>query len=100
MDIAPVAECKRRPGAAEECQRYRREVSSLHVAVLRGFASERAVEEGSTKVRVRVAAGAKAPATVDLRVAGHQVDAQMEGSELVFSVDTILDHEVAVIDWA
>ncbi|SHG01538.1 Beta-galactosidase GanA [Kaistia soli DSM 19436] len=58
------------------------------------------VPVGPTTVRVRAADGGKAPATVDLRVAGRQVDATMDGSELVFSVDRILDHEVAVIDWA
>ncbi len=55
---------------------------------------------GPVGVRIRVPAGAKAPREVDLRVAGRSVGATVDGTELAFSVDRILDHEVATIDWA
>ena len=47
-------------------------------------------------VEVRLNVGAQAQ-TVDLRVAGKSVPARRDGDALVFSVDSILDHEVAVI---
>lgn len=47
---------------------------------------------GPVEVRVRTSAS-----TVDLRVGGKAVAATREGDELVFTVDQILDHEVAVL---
>ena len=55
---------------------------------------------GPVTVRLRVPEGAVAPRQVDLRVAGARVPASLDGGELVFAVDRILDHEVAVVDWA
>ena len=51
---------------------------------------------GPVEVRLRLAEGAGTP-KVDLRVGGKQATASRQGDELVFTVDQILDHEVAVI---
>ncbi len=51
-------------------------------------------------IEVRLCIAGKAPGTVELRVSGQTVSATARGSELVFSVEQVLDHEVAVIDWA
>lgn len=48
-------------------------------------------------VEVRLSVGSKA-AEVSLRVAGKSVPARRDGDALVFVVDAILDHEVAIID--
>ena len=55
---------------------------------------------GPVKIRVRMKPGAKPPAEVELRVSNRRVAATASGSELVFSVDAVLDHEVVVINWA
>jgi hypothetical protein len=55
---------------------------------------------GPVTVRLRMPQGATTPASVTLRVAGTQVPARVEGGTLVFDVPEVLDHEVAVIDWA
>jgi len=54
---------------------------------------------GPVHVRLRVPAGGTPPGRVDLRVAGRQVPAERDGTELVFDAGLVLDHEVAVIDW-
>lgn len=54
---------------------------------------------GPVQVRLRIAPGAKPPAEVALRVSGQLIPARVEGGELVFAVDEVLDHEVAVIEW-
>lgn len=48
-------------------------------------------------IEVRVRAGDGAPAHVNLRVARKSVPARREADQLVFVVDTILDHEVVEI---
>jgi Hypothetical glycosyl hydrolase 6 len=53
---------------------------------------------GPFTVRLHVDACSKAPRDVALRVSGKTVSATMNGDELIFTVDEILDHEVAVID--
>ena len=55
---------------------------------------------GPVEVRLRAAPGAKPPREIDLRVGGKKVAARIADGNLIFSVDAILDHEVAVIDWA
>ncbi len=55
---------------------------------------------GPITVRLRMNAGTTAPTHVDLRVSGRKIAAEMQGSELVFAVEQVLDHEVVVIDWA
>jgi hypothetical protein len=54
---------------------------------------------GPIRVRLRAEPGAVAPGDVALRVCGQRVAAAMEAGELVFEVEKILDHEVAVIEW-
>jgi hypothetical protein len=54
---------------------------------------------GPVEVRLPLRAGARPPAEVDLRVAGKRVPAAVHGADLVFTVEQVLDHEVAVIDW-
>jgi hypothetical protein len=55
---------------------------------------------GPVSVRVQSRAGENPPSHVELRVSGKTVEAQMEGSSLVFQVDSVLDHEVAVVEWS
>jgi hypothetical protein len=57
------------------------------------------VPVGPVTVRLRTESGAKAPDEVELRVAGTRAMARREGGDLVFEVDRVLDHEVAVIAW-
>lgn len=54
---------------------------------------------GPVHVRMRAALGQVAPHNVDLRVCGQRITAAMDGEELVFEVQQILDHELVVIDW-
>ncbi len=54
---------------------------------------------GPVQVRLRMQSDAVAPSDVALRVAGTRVAAGVEGSELIFEVREILDHEVVVIEW-
>ncbi|GLQ55913.1 hypothetical protein [Devosia nitrariae] len=49
---------------------------------------------GPVEVRLNVKSSAD---KVDLRVAGVSIPTRRDGSALVFTVDTILDHEVVVI---
>jgi len=51
------------------------------------------------RVRIRAAFGNTAPLNVDLRVSGQRITAEMDGDELVFEVQRVLDHELVVIDW-
>lgn len=53
---------------------------------------------GPIEIRLRVDADVTPPAEVDLRVAGTKIPVRSSGSELVFSVDAVLDHEVVVIE--
>ncbi len=52
---------------------------------------------GPITVRLRVPPGAGLSGEVDLRVSGRTVPGALEGDELVFAVESVLDHEVAVI---
>jgi len=54
---------------------------------------------GPVEVHVRLSSGAHSPSEVHLRVSGKTVAAKSDGAELVFHVDHVLDHEVAVIEW-
>jgi hypothetical protein len=53
---------------------------------------------GPVLVRVRKTFGQIAPFNVDLRVCGQRIPAAMDGDELVFEVQRVLDHELVVID--
>ena len=52
-------------------------------------------EIGPVEVRLRL--GDAAPSQVNLRVGGKSIPARREGDQLVFEVDSILDHEVVEI---
>ncbi len=54
---------------------------------------------GPVAVRLRATKAGRAPNTVSLRVSGRTAEATLDGEMLVFSVDHILDHEVAVVEW-
>ena len=54
---------------------------------------------GPVRVRIRAAFGNTAPLNVDLRVSGQRITAEMDGDELVFEVQRVLDHELVVIYW-
>ena len=54
---------------------------------------------GPVSVRLRVPAGAGAPGTVELRVAGTRTAATAADGFVVFEVAQIMDHEVAVVGW-
>lgn len=54
---------------------------------------------GPVLVRIRKAFGHIAPINVDLRVCGQSITAKMDGDELVFEVQRVLDHELVVIEW-
>jgi len=54
---------------------------------------------GPVQVRLRMEPDAVPPSHVALRVAGQRVAAGVDGSELVFEVAEVLDHEVVVIEW-
>lgn len=53
---------------------------------------------GPIEVRLRLDAGATAPAKVSLRVRSEEVPAVQQDGELVIKIDEIHDHEVVVID--
>ncbi|GLQ55916.1 hypothetical protein [Devosia nitrariae] len=52
------------------------------------------VPVGPVEVRLNIESSAD---KVDLRVAGVSIPTRRDGSALVFTIDTVLDHEVAVI---
>ena len=55
---------------------------------------------GPVTVRLPIAPGARAPTEVALRVSDARVPARVADGHLVFDVERILDHEVAVVTWA
>jgi Hypothetical glycosyl hydrolase 6 len=55
---------------------------------------------GPVEIRVRLQSGARAPSEAELRVSDRKVAARLDGTELVFQVDQILDHEVVVLEWS
>ncbi|HEY0181964.1 MAG TPA: hypothetical protein VGC09_04065, partial [Rhodopila sp.] len=57
------------------------------------------VPVGPVRIGLRLAAGMAPPREVELRVSDRKVPAKMVGDELLFELDQIFDHEVAVIPW-
>ena len=57
------------------------------------------VPVGPVRIRLRIAPGATPPGEVELRVSNRTVPAKLDGAELAFELDQLLDHEVAVITW-
>lgn len=54
---------------------------------------------GPIRLRLPIPSSATPPARISLRVSGQSITPELDGTHLAFTVDQVLDHEVAVIDW-